>query len=70
MENESQNPKMLFVLYLYEKENAQGQFEHSTEFQVLATSEEEAVAFAKRYQPNKENYHIKAIVDPELVIKK
>jgi hypothetical protein len=66
-----ENKKMLFVIYLYEELNeATGQFSHSTEFQVIAESEDEALKIAKIYQPEKKNYYVKQIIDMELVKKR
>lgn len=64
------NKIMLFVIFLYEKENDHGQFEHSTEFQILAESEKEALKIAKSYQPEKKNYYVRQIIDPDVITKK
>lgn len=59
--------KMLFVGFLYMKENEMKQFEHSTEFQILATSEAEAEKIARSYQPKKKLFHLLKVVDPEII---
>lgn len=64
MSEDQSKKEMLFVCFLYMEENGTGQFEHSTKFQILATSEEEAEKIARSYQPDKKHFYVLEIVDP------
>lgn len=59
---------MLFICYLY-TEDVGGVFQHSTRFQVLATSEAEAEKIARSYQPEKQCFHLAEVIDPEILKK-
>lgn len=65
--SEEQSKQMLFVCFLYMEENGTGQFEHSTKFQILATSEKEAEQIARSYQPDKKHFYVLEIIDPSVL---
>jgi len=64
MKEQSKPKKMLFVCFLFE-ELAGNDFKMSTEFHLLASNAKEAEELARAYMPEKKDFYITKVIDPD-----